>query len=127
MSADNGVYILKTSKDHQYRVVHAGAIDNIYYDELNKCDSENMCPLSLLQYFGECKFTYSKDMALRIANGILRGLSVCEYGIQFIESNMSWEYICEDGTLAARKYIKRYGNENEQINTVASGRYLKQR
>ena len=30
MSADNGVYILKTNK--QYRVKHLGAIDNLYWD-----------------------------------------------------------------------------------------------
>lgn len=39
MSADNGIYILKTI--NAYRVKHILGFDNIYWDDNQKCDTNS--------------------------------------------------------------------------------------
>ena len=55
MSADNGIYILKTPKDNnegfEYRVIHSQAIENIYWDDVNGYDYDDPNPVILLDYF----------------------------------------------------------------------------
>jgi hypothetical protein len=43
MSADNGIYILKTDCDdgHEYRVAHLQAVENYLWDNARECESDN--------------------------------------------------------------------------------------
>ena len=93
MSADNGVYILK-SKDG-YRVVHAMAIENLNwwwndsilyndrfvakmkedgsinpYREIGGAMREELNPRELINYFGRCKVFKTEEEALSEANRI---------------------------------------------------------
>lgn len=96
MSADNGVYILKTGK--QYRVKHLQAIDNLYWDN-NGNYHDHMLPTKIVKMFGECKYTYSADKALNIALTILDELSICEYGIVLLDAKKSWKEIIKESAI----------------------------
>ena len=69
MSVDNGIYILKT-KD-QYRVTHAQAIENIYWEYDNKyayyfnSANDKLVPTRVVEYWGDCKYTRSPEMAYK--------------------------------------------------------------
>lgn len=87
MSADNTVAILHT-KDG-YRVKHAQAIENIYYQCRRKGDLE-FNARQLWNYFSACKVFTTKTKALkeayRIYNEIMKDdfSPIVEYGIQSI-------------------------------------------
>lgn len=86
MSADNGVYILKSpvppdSGEFEYRVTHAMAIDNINYEP----DVEGFNTERLKRYFGSCHVFRDKSKALINADEIARECEILEYGIQFID------------------------------------------
>lgn len=90
MSADNGVYILKT-KDGQIRVAHSNAINGLF--DLNG----NYISEQVRRHFGSYKYTRNMDKAVRIAESIRRKLPVCEYGIQFLPyCNKTWKQIIEE-------------------------------
>lgn len=89
MSDDNGVYILKSpvyprlvpkSREFEYRVTHAMAIENINYEP----DREGFNTEQLRRYFGQCLVFYDRTRSLAKADEIARGCEVLEYGIQFI-------------------------------------------
>lgn len=113
MSADNGIYILKT-KDG-YRVAHRQAIDNLYYHPQKCCNKQiiiedkntslEICKncnkkidwikkdkinsQMLRDYFGDCKVFKTKKEALgeaiRLYNEIINSdYPILEYGIQII-------------------------------------------
>ena len=115
MSADNGVYILK-SKDG-YRVAHAQAIENLYWWRIYTCDckigsEEEWCkckkcgaeikneqreeinPIELKYYFGHCKVFKDVESALKEANRLFEEIisdpicPICEYGISYVRG---WE------------------------------------
>lgn len=93
MSADNGVYILKTGK--QYRVAHLRAIDNLNYD----CDGhyhDYFVSSSVLSMFGNCKYTYDANQAIGIACAIKDTLSMCEYGIVVLDAHKTWKQILNE-------------------------------
>lgn len=92
MSADNGVYILKTParpiqhglgfyiNQHgkfEFRVAHCQAIDNIDYSDL-------YMPL----LFADSEVFESKEQALEEARKIYDSLDICEYGICTIEKDV---------------------------------------
>lgn len=115
MSADNGIYILKC-KD-QYRVLHTQAIDNIYLTFEDSSFGVAMnTPVStrIIEYFGDYKYTRSKETALNIAYSMLMKLDVCEYGIQVISVNRTWKQIVnEANTLAEIELDYLSMGENE--------------
>lgn len=117
MSADNGIYILKTPKGegYEYRVAHLQSIDDLYYNHEDPgppCPEAGWytdkhaetCPLCLRwNSVFNCKdetvhienaremwkgsvFTNESE-ARKVAYEKYRELSVCEYGICFIEIN----------------------------------------
>jgi hypothetical protein len=93
MSADNGVYILKTparfiksgegwytnQKGFEYRVAHCQAIDNLEYSDLY-----------LPMLFGDSPVFNSYEEAMELAKNILNDLPVCEYGICDIEHDQKF-------------------------------------
>ena len=102
MSADNGVYILKT-KD-QYRVAHLHAIDNITWSVItgNETLTGGYVPTRVVEMWGECKYTRSRKTAYDIAHRMEMRLPVCEYGICMINLDKTWKNILRD----AEKYAK---------------------
>lgn len=89
MSADNGVYILKT-KDGQIRVAHSNAINGLFDFKGNYISEQ------ISRHFG-CKYTKNMDKAVKIAEKIRKKLPVCEYGIQFLPyCDKTWEQIIEE-------------------------------
>jgi hypothetical protein len=86
MSADNGVYILPSpifrdgqpTRELEYRVAHAMAIENIEYPPLEK-ESE-------WDIFNKSTIFKSKPAALLEADIIYQKLPICEYGIQTLNT-----------------------------------------
>jgi hypothetical protein len=83
MSADNGIYAIKY-KENDYRVVHAGAIENLDYYERETDDWKQ----TVIDYFNDSK-TYSthKDVmkeAYRIAAVMGNDGDFIEYGVQYL-------------------------------------------
>ena len=135
MSADNGIYILKT-KD-QYRVAHLQAIDNVSWsiidgDWQNKKETRGKCvPTRVIEMWGKCKYTRDENVAYRIAHKWASSLPICEYGVNVITYNKTWKHIVEDAKEYAKKeidYIRETGDGNrwdvEQLKSIADGSYF---
>lgn len=116
MSADNGIYVLKT-KD-QYRVAHLMAIDNVYWSAIrgNCYDSGKLIPTRVVEMWGDCKFTRDEEKALNMAYKWESKLPICEYGVCVITYNKTWKQILKD----AQEYAKK---EIEAINKYDNGDY----
>lgn len=85
MSADNGVYVLKSPVhpdvgEFEYRVTHAMAIENINH----RPDVEGFNTEQLKRYFGRRPVFFNRVEALVSADEIAQGCEILEYGIQFI-------------------------------------------
>lgn len=103
MSADNGVYILKTS-DGQYRIATFQAVDNLYYNPLSPNNNE-LYSLAVFMQYENTKYTRNYAQAMTIAGDILQILSICEYGIQFIETDKTWATICKEAKKDANEIL----------------------
>lgn len=118
MSADNGIYILKT-KD-QYRVAHLKAIENLSWSIIDGyLDSSNnkgkWVPTRVVEMWGKCKYTRNEYVALKIAHKWANSLPICEYGVNIITYNKTWKHIVED----AKEYAKRELEYIEKTNLGA--------
>ncbi len=91
MSADNGIYILKTidsntkndGKLESYRVAYASAIDNFYYfEELNIQKLYEY----MVDIWKNSPIFYCKTDALIYADNLSKSFPYLEYGIQTIET-----------------------------------------
>lgn len=85
MSADNGVYILKSPVhpdlgEFEYRVSYAMAVENINY----KPNREGFNTEELKKYFGKCSVFYNRTEAIVFADEIAQTCEILEYGIQSI-------------------------------------------
>jgi len=106
MSADNGIYILKTPRHEdkheqildgnifEYRVAHAQAIENIYWEY------EDGNPEEIIIYFGGCEIMKEKEAheeAFRLEHKIISDpiCPILEYGISTIELPHSFKYYQE--------------------------------
>jgi len=134
MSADNGVYILKT-KD-QYRVAHLQAIDNVSWsiidgDWQNEKRIRGKCvPTRVVEMWGKCKYTRDESVALKIAHRWASSLPICEYGVNIITYNKTWKHIVEDAKEYAKKeleYIEKNQLKNwhtEILKSMVDGSYF---
>lgn len=135
MSADNGIYILKT-KD-QYRVAHLQAIDNVSWSIIdgnwqNKKETRGKCvPTRVIEMWGKCKYTRDENVALKIAHRWASSIPICEYGVNIITYNKTWKHIVEDAKEYAKKeidHIKKTGQENkwnmERLESIVDGSYF---
>ena len=105
MSADNGTYILKT-KDGQYRVAHAQAIENIYEGYSGKrYDS-----LEVVLTWMDCRYTRDFDKAMIVANA-MENRNRTEYGIKIFEYNKTWKHIVEDAKKMAVVMLRVVGDD----------------
>lgn len=102
MSADNGIYVLRTPKKgtkefelefYEYRVAMLQAIDNLYYDERNGEDSKEtdvMIGNAREMFKNASVFTNEAD-AMHYAIKLYREYDIVEYGIVPIEVDEYFE------------------------------------
>ena len=123
MSADNGIYILRTPARpvrtgnsyvnqhdvYEYRVAECQAIENIDYHDLYAN-----------AYFGDCVPTYSEDEALKTAHRLLKEISdsggICEYGVAIMRKDFPFPNLsCEAALEALNSFVKPEDafNQNE--------------
>lgn len=83
MSADNGIYILKTTDNEKetYRVAHAQAIDNFGWYEQN--EPEKFADY-IKQVWGKSPTFFSIEKAYMYARELAQKYFYIEYGIQEI-------------------------------------------
>ena len=113
MSADNGIYILKT-KD-QYRVIHTTAIENLYWNLFDKSSFSELIPTRIVEYFGDSKYTYNQDLARDIAFNMARKIPVLEYGVREIIVDKTWGQTVKEAkelALLEIEEIKNNGNDS---------------
>lgn len=94
MSADNGVYILETSKDSgkEYRVAHLQAVENVYWDYSSRqsSNSPDVCIQNARRMWKDAPVFVDRIEALRKADEIASEIlsdgfcPILEYGISFI-------------------------------------------
>lgn len=134
MSADNGIYILKT-KD-QYRVAHLQAIENVSWsyidgDWQNKDSARGkFVPTRVVEMWGDCRFTRNESVAQKIASEWAFRLPFCEYGVRTIIFPKTWKHILID----AKKYAKQelefcetsnsFIRDKDKLERIANGEYL---
>lgn len=98
MSADNGVYILKTIRTRKqtpngwgektepysvYRVTIACAIENFDYYEKKQPYNIGAYMMSI---WGDSPLFEDKDEALKYAHQLEKSVPYCEYGVSFIDT-----------------------------------------
>jgi hypothetical protein len=90
MSADTGVYVLKTITRNpeifEYRVACLQAVDNVSWDDNQKCqtnDPDVMIKNARKMWLGH--FTSNEDTAMKWALEIQKDYGWTEYGICMIE------------------------------------------
>lgn len=89
MSADNGIYILKTIGP-EWRVVEKQNIEDIYYNE--EKDEFETVPVekSCRKYWDNAPVFFTRDSTLGHAYLLEEQCYVCEYGITIIDVNFKW-------------------------------------
>lgn len=88
MSADNGIYILKSpkGKGFEFRVIHAQAIENINYEP----DKGGFNTEQIKRYFDSAQVFSDEDQAWRKARDMAKEITsdefcfILEYGISSI-------------------------------------------
>jgi len=111
MSADNGIYILKT-KD-QYRIIHAFAIDNLWWSFEDFNQRKEMVSARLVEYFGKQKYTRNAETAMKVALAMQKTVSYTEYGIVTLPINKTWNRIVEEGVAQIPLEIKNIQERNK--------------
>lgn len=86
MSADNGVYILRTN-DGEIRVAHAQAIENI------RQGKTTLDKASIILYFKDSEVYTDGDKAFQKATELLEDVGYAEYGICAIDLDISYPNI----------------------------------
>lgn len=89
MSADNGIYILRTKDEnnvYEYRVAHLGAIENLYYSDQTGDE------VYMWLFFRKSPLFYDRDQAIDYARKLEKEIldddfGVIEYGIVLLEIN----------------------------------------
>ena len=111
MSADNGIYILKT-KD-QYRVVHAQAIENLWWSYIDMDNQDEIVPTRIMEYYNDSLVFTDETKIQKVAHIILKNFPYVEYGIQTIEVNKTWDEIVNEAKELAPKEIEAIKNNND--------------
>lgn len=86
MSADNGVYILKTDGP-EYRVAHLQAVERVWWHHgpTGETNNPHVHIENARTMWEKCKVYKSETQALKEATKLLRTYDYVEYGISFIE------------------------------------------
>lgn len=111
MSADNGIYILKT-KD-QYRVIHAQAIENLWWSYIDMDNEDEIVPTRIIEYYNDSLVFTDETKVQKVANIMLKNFPYVEYGIQTIKVNKTWDEIVNEAKELAPKEIEAIKNNND--------------
>lgn len=128
MSADNGIYILKTRD--QYRVAHFQNAEYMYYSYLTENYSNRIISTRAIELWGDCKFTRKESVALHLAHKWEKRLFICEHGVNIVECNKTWKELLKEAKIYAKKEIQAVSNRNERcvdirmLQKIADGYYL---
>lgn len=113
MSADNGIYILKT-KD-QYRVTH---VQNAEYMTCSAIERKRGCgalvPTRAVELWGNCKYTRRWALAYHIAHKWAGSLPVCEYGVNVIYYNKKWDQLVKEAKTYEKKEIRAIRDREDE-------------
>lgn len=118
MSADNGIYILQTphytgdKNNFDYRVIHAQAIENIFFE--NK-DGNSM---EVIKYFGKAEVFDNHKKAMEKAREMEKEIfdssfPVLEYGISTITLKYPFQFFVNNAKYEVIEKILKYKNEME--------------
>ena len=134
MSSDNGVYILKTKhpdkEGYEYRVAHAQAIDNLYYDleaedhaGIDSPYSQDFFDLPANQIFGSSEVYTNEDLVWTEAHHLASEISILEYGTSSLEHpNQVFKYMTNEEMTAEEKrhdaIIEQHHREREEERVV---------
>jgi len=102
MSADNGIYILEL-KD-QARVIHAQAIDNLWWSNITRQIEDDFVPTRLVDYFSASE-PLSIDDARKKAFEMEPDYEILEYGISTFKLDKTWNDIVEEAKAIAQDEI----------------------
>lgn len=91
MSADNGIYILRT-KGPEYRVAYHQAIDNIYGNFSDESLRWQGDPEAMLEYFGKAPVFTDMESALDKAEEMVYNYDYLEDGICVISDFKDWDF-----------------------------------
>lgn len=114
MSADNGIYILRT-KD-QYRVAYFQNAGYMYCSAITREYNDKIIPSRAVELWGDCKFTRREDIALHLAHKWAESLPVCRYGVNIVRFNNTWMKLLLDAQIYAEKEIEAIKNNNDENN-----------
>lgn len=106
MSANNGIYILKTpigDGDFEYRVAHCQAIENI-------TDEHSLAIYHAVLYFGNSMVYKDVDIARAAAFTLEGNISFLEYGISSITPGFDGPFPTHISREGACKEIERFHN-----------------
>lgn len=114
MSADNGIYILKT-KDGLFKVIKAQAFD-LHLSWMDEgFSTDKIQPARLFQYFWNCKGTKNEAIARQIASTLYKEEKkehgYVEYGIRTIQTSYTWnklEKIAKSHILVEMNFLKNH-------------------
>jgi hypothetical protein len=111
MSADNGIYILKT-KD-QYRVIEAQAIENLWWSFIKWDFDKGMVPTRIVEYYGGTRYTRNQETAYRVADAMANKCYILEYGIRTFSINKTWKQIIAEAKKLAPLEIEAIKKKND--------------
>lgn len=100
MSADNGIYILKL-KD-QYRIIHAQAIENLWWSHLDNKKHGEMIPTRIYERYSNSPPINNLETTYQTVFEMAQSCTILEYGIQMFELDKTWEQIIKE----AKEYAK---------------------
>lgn len=112
MSADNGVYILKSKNPSgegcEYRVAYAMGIDNIYWDPETGEEASHFQDLEANRLFGACEVYTDVDEAWKVAWKEGDRHPILEYGVSMLEHpDQVFKPMLEEETVAERARVDR--------------------
>lgn len=136
MSADNGIYILKT-KD-QYRVAYFTNPEIMYYSPIIGIYEDEIVSSRAVELWGDSKFTRKESIALHLAHNWASKLPICEYGVNLVKVNKTWKELMKDARTHAKReidFIKKDSNKDyfdgsknylnmDKLQKIADGYYL---
>ena len=95
MSADNGIYILRTLKgdDFEYRVAHLQGIENLEWDEVGGgyTDNQDVHIKNARRMWSDCEVFAHETEALAFALKMEKCLDILEYGISSIDIDREFD------------------------------------
>ena len=104
MSADNTICVFNF-KD-QSRVVHAQAIENLWWDYKTFSEKENFVPTRVFEYCNGGRSFSNSQLASDYAFQMLESLPVVEYGVQRFDIDKTWQELVFDAKEHAKVEIE---------------------